>query len=134
MNTRIYIIYALDDHMACDRLIDQAKKAKLAVEFERMLTKTPWVPLWKSQSRTRIRGCDGVIFLISKNTNEGLGTSWELECASEAGLPILGIQVDRMKKGTLPPGLVSTSVIEWNWPEIETFLQSFSKRGWSAST
>lgn len=134
MKTPIYIIFALEDNMACDRLIDQARNSKVPVEFQRMLTKVPWAPLWKAQSRSRIFGCEGAIFLISKNTNDGVGLAWELACVKEAGLPLLGVQVDRMKRGAVPEGFGDSKVIEWNWPEIETFIQSFTKRTWGATT
>jgi hypothetical protein len=134
MPTRVYVIFAPEDQIAYNRLNDQARKSKVDVAFSLMQPKLPWVPLWKGQCRTKIRECNGAVLLISKPTKDSPGLSYEIACAREAEIPILGVHVDKFNKGALPDGLGDSPVIDWNWPEIETFLQSFNKRTWGAST
>ena len=98
-----------------------------------MQAKQPWVPLWKSQCRTRMFNSDGAIVLISKKTQQGAGLSWELQCAREAQTPIIGVQVDKYEKGTTPEPLGAAPIIEWNWPEIASFIQSVQRRSKSSS-
>ena len=112
--------------MFFDRLVEQARTAKLAVEFDRMQAKQPWVPAWKTQCWNRIYKCDGVIALLSKNTNQG-GLKWELECGHKFQAPMLGVQLDKAKSGNVPEELAGSTVIEWNWPEIARFIRSLDQ-------
>ena len=122
--TRIFVIYAEEDHLCFDRLSEQARTARLSVEFDRMQVKQPWVPMWKTQCRTRIFACDGAIVFLSKRTQQGIGISWELACARESQVPMLGVHADKHEKGPVPEELRGSRLIEWNWPEIARFIQS----------
>lgn len=122
--TRIFVIYAEEDHLCFDRLSEQARTARVSVEFDRMQVKQPWVPMWKTQCRTRIFACDGAIVFLSKRTQQGIGITWELECARESDAPMLGVHVDKHEKGPVPAELRGARLIEWNWPEIAKFIQS----------
>ena len=123
---KIFVIYAPKDATFYDRLAEQARNARLLAEFERMQTKTPWVPEWKAQSRSKIYRCDAAIVLISKSISEG-GLAWELACAREFDIPMLGVHVDKYEKGPVPKELEGGTVIDWNWPQIAKFIQSLSK-------
>jgi len=124
--TRVFVICVPEDSRSFDRLAEQARGAKLAVEFDRMQVKEPWIPAWKGQARTRIFKCNGAIVLLSKNTNKG-GLAWELECARAVDLPLLGIQADKHEKGFVPQELTDCPVLEWNWPDIQRFIQELGK-------
>jgi hypothetical protein len=129
--TRVFVIYAADDYRHFERLSEQARSAKLAVEFDRVQAKQPWVSGWKGGVRTKVFQCDGAIVLISKKTSQG-GIAWEMECARTIGIPVLGVHVDKHERGALPEGLTAAEAIEWNWPDIARFIQSLAK-GSSAS-
>ena len=127
MEIRIFVIYAAEDHALFDRLAEQARAAKLPVAFERMQAKQPWVPLWKSQCRTRMVNSDGAIVLISKRTHQGSGVPFELQCAKEVQTPIIGVHVDKHERGKVPEDLGDARVIDWNWPEISSFILSLKR-------
>ncbi len=124
--TRVFVICVPEDSRLFERLAEQARTAKLQVEFDRMQVKEPWIPAWKGQARTRIFRCNGAIVLLSKNTNKG-GLAWELECARAVDLPMLGVHADKLEKGSVPAELVDSSVVEWNWPDIARFIQGLGK-------
>ncbi len=128
--TRVFVICAPKDEAFFLRMIDQAKASKLAVEFDHMQVKQPWVPHWKAQCRTRIYPCEAAIVLISKNTSEG-GLAWELECARTFDIPMLGVHVDSRERGPVPKELHDHTVIEWSWPDVAKFIQGLG--GSSAS-
>ena len=123
---KVFVIHAPEDHQFFDKIKDQAHAAKLAVEFDRMQVKQPWVPGWKGQCRTRIYNCGGAIVMLSKSTNAG-GIGWELECAQAFDLPMLGVHTDKSKGGSVPEELRDSKVVEWNWPDIARFIQSLNK-------
>jgi hypothetical protein len=133
MATRIYVIYAPEDHRGCEQFISQIRSSKLAVDFDHLESKMPWVPAWKVQARSRIFGCDGAILLLSKRTEQAAGIKWELECAREIGIPILVVHVDKYNKASVPNDLRDLPVIEWNSAEIIGFIRSLNQDASSAT-
>ena len=91
--TRVYVIHADQDYLFFDRLAAQARSAKLPVEFDHMVVKQTWVENWKGSCRNRIYRCGGAIVFLSKHTAQG-GVGWELECAQNCALPMLGLCVE----------------------------------------
>ncbi len=43
-----------------------------------MSVKEPWDEKWKTNCRTRIKSCDEVIVLVSKNLKKADGTIWKI--------------------------------------------------------
>jgi hypothetical protein len=130
--TRMFVIYASKDYPFYERLAAQARTARLQVEFDHLEVKQPWVPAWKAQCRNRVCKSDGAIVLVSRNTIDG-GIDWELECAADFGIPILGVNVDKEQKGSVPKEPPGWVVTDWaDWPGIARFIQS--AKGLSASS
>ncbi len=129
--TQIFVVYADGDDRFCDMLINQARTAKLAVEFVHMPTKQPWVPQWKATCRTRVFQSEGAIVLITKKTQASDGLKTELAFVAEAHIPMLGIYMDQ-PKGAVPDQLRDVPVVDWNVAEVTKFVQSL-KRGSAAA-
>ena len=123
-NKRIFIAFAAEDAKYRDFLKGQAKNEKSPFDFVDMSVKEPWDRQWKTNCRTKIKGCDGVIALLSKKTYSADGARWEMQCAKEEGVPMIGIHIHSDDKGATPPELDSKKVIEWDWKEIAKFLDS----------
>jgi hypothetical protein len=123
-NPRVFISFAVEDTYARDFLVQQAKDNRSPFEFTDMSVKEPWSNSWKTQCRSRIKGCDGVIALISKKTRNADGARWEIQCADEEGIPMLGVRIHADDKGAIPPELQGYKVIEWSWPGIASFINS----------
>jgi hypothetical protein len=123
---RAFLVYAEEDYRFKDLLVTQARTAKLPVEFTDMPNKQPWVPRWKTTCRSRVFECDAAIVFISGKTKQGEGVKFELECVGEAQIPILGVYVDKNDKPAAPEELHDSRLIEWNWPQIASFLQSLT--------
>lgn len=119
---RIFISFAADDAYARDFLVGQAANAKTPFEFVDMSVKEPWEDSWKTRCRTKIKGCDGVIALISKKTMAADGARWEMKCANEEKIPMIGVHISKDDKGTIPPELSGKKVIEWSWDGIAAFI------------
>jgi hypothetical protein len=120
---RIFIAFAIEDKWARDYLVGQALNAKSSFAFTDMSVKEPWDEKWKTQCRARIKECDGVIALVSRNTAKATGQLWEIEAANQERIPILGIYttVDD-RPVALPTVLSGLSVKSWTWDNISTFL------------
>ena len=126
-NIQTFLVYAEEDYRFRDQVISQAKNSKIPVDFVEMPTKQPWVERWKGICRTRAVECDGAIVLITKKTSQAAGVQWELECVSNAGIPILCVLADQCDKSAVPEEISDAPVINWNWPEIATFIQSLRR-------
>lgn len=119
---RIFISFAIEDKTSRDFLVGQARNVHVPFEFMDMSVKQPWDSSWKTQCRTRIRGCDGVVALISPNTTRAEGARWEMQCAREENIPMIGVQIHRNNRGTIPPELAGYQVIDWGWDGIASFI------------
>ncbi|MEA2691023.1 MAG: hypothetical protein QOJ16_410 [Acidobacteriota bacterium] len=119
---RIFISFAAEDSWARDFLVGQARNEKSPFEFVDLSVKEPWDDSWKERCRTKIKGCDGLIAMISKKTYTASGARWEMKCAEEEDIPRLGIFIDSDDKGIVPPELAGCRTIEWTWPGIAAFL------------
>lgn len=84
---RIFISFAIEDKNLRDLLKGQSKNPSSNIEFVDMSVKKPWDFKWKTNCRTRIKGCDGMISIITKNTKNALGQIWEMNCAKQEGVP-----------------------------------------------
>ncbi len=119
---RIFISFAVEDAKYRDMLKGQARNDRSPFDFVDMSVKEPWDKEWKKRCRTKIKGCDGVIALLSKNTRNADGARWEMQCAVEEGIPIIGVHIHADDKGEIPPELRNKRVIGWTWNGIKHFL------------
>jgi len=119
---RVFISFAIEDVQYRDYLVEQARKEKSPFDFIDMSVKQKWnEDEWKIKCRTKIKRCDGVIALLSKNTHKAGGARWEMKCAREEKKKIIGMHIKRNDKGAIPPELIGEKVIEWNWKNLEEF-------------
>ena len=88
---RIFISFAIEDANLRDLLIGQAKNENSPFEFVDMSVKDPWDYAWKTNCRRKIKGCDGMLIIVTKNTKNADGQLWEINCAGEESVPRLGI-------------------------------------------
>jgi hypothetical protein len=124
MAKRIFICFAIEDVRFRDFLVGQARNDKSPFEFVDMSVKEPWDESWKTRCRIRIKGCDGMIALISRNTAKADGALWEMKCAVEEGIRVLPVQIYKDAKGPVPSVLGQTPDIEWGWEGIKAFINS----------
>lgn len=75
---RVFVSFAIEDKDAKIQFTGQSKNAKVPYEFTDLSVKQPWDSEWKTKCETRIKGCDGVIVLVSKNLKNASGALWEL--------------------------------------------------------
>jgi len=120
---RIFISFAIEDSKYRDFLVGQAKNEKSPFEFVDMSVKEPWSSEWKTKCRAKIKGCDGMIALISNNTAPATGARWEVACAKEENVPVLGVYIDKDNKPwSLPNEFTNVQVVEWTWANIKAFI------------
>ena len=121
---KVFLVYAEEDYRFKDLVLGQVKTLKTPVEFVDMPAKQPWVPRWKAACRTRAFECDKAVVLISKKTTQGVGVQWELECIKESQMPVLGVYMEKLDRGSVPKELRDAKMIDWNWAEVSNFIQS----------
>jgi hypothetical protein len=123
-NPRIFVSFAIEDEDIKILFTGQAKNDKVPYEFTDMSVKKPWDSEWRTQCRARIKGCDGVIVLITKNLKNAEGALWEIKCAKEEGVPILGVYMKGTSDSDSPTELLGTKKVSWTWKEIGDFVNS----------
>lgn len=123
-NNRIFIAFAAEDSNYRDLLVGQAKNAKSTFSFVDMSVKQPWDSQWKTNCRSKIKGCDGLIAIVTSRSINADGQRWEIKCANEEGVPVIGIHAQKSVHGVVPSELTGKKVIDWTWDGIKTFLDS----------
>ena len=88
-----------------------------------MSVKEAYTNEWKKRVRTRIQRSDGVIALVSANTERSRGEKWEIGCALEEGKPIIGLWAYTDFR-VRPAALSGTKIIPWTWKAITQFIDS----------
>ena len=120
----IFISFAIEDENLRDFLRGQSRNTNSPFEFVDMSVKQPWDSQWKTKCRTRIRGCDGMISIITRNTKKADGQIWEMNCAIDEGIPLLAIYGNKDHIGaTIPNECGYLPVVDWNWEKISAWIK-----------
>jgi hypothetical protein len=120
-NKRLFIAFAVEDEKYRTFLAAQAKLDKSPFDFVDMSVKEPWDEKWKTNCRTRVKGCDGLIALISKNTKNADGQLWEIQCAYDEGVPVMLMWIND-ERPALPALIKDKRVNVWSWDNIKAFV------------
>lgn len=114
----IFIAFAIEDERQRDFLVGQSLHTDTPFEFIDMSVKEPYDEAWKDKVRTRIRRSDGLIALVSKNSQTSSGQKWEIACAKEEGKKILGIWAYKDDRTYLS----GVNTVPWTWDAIAKFI------------
>jgi len=98
---RVFVAFAIDDERQRYLLKGQSLHPKSTFEYVDLSVKEACETGWKDKVRSRIKGCHGVIALVSKNSGASKGQKWEIACAQEGKKPILGIRAYSDDKSTI---------------------------------
>lgn len=119
---RIFTSFAIEDANLRTMLIGQGRNKKTPFEFVDMSVKEPWDNAWKTNCRTKLKGCDGVIGIITNNSPKATGQLWELQCAYDEGIPVLLIYGNADRPSNLPDPVKGRRINLWTWDNISAFL------------
>ena len=120
---KIFISFAIEDETYRNYLVQQAKNERSPFNFVDMSVKKPWSENeWNKRCRTKIKRCDGMIVMLSKNTFHSSGVRWEIKCAKEEGIPVIGMHIKKNNKEAFPPELKGIPIIEWTWDNLSRSL------------
>lgn len=121
MSKRVFVAFAIEDAKYRDFLKGQSKLEHSPFEFTDMSAKEPWDEKWKTNCRARIKGCDGVVALISKSTAKATGQLWEIQCAYDEKKPVMLMWINN-ERPTLPPLIKDKRINVWSWDNLKTFI------------
>ena len=121
MPKRVFISFAVEDALYRDFLVGQARNKRSPFEFTDMSVKEPWSSNWKERCLSKIRGCEGMIALVSRNTRNASGARYEIQCAIDEKIPLMAMYVNDERNFSLPPELVGRRINTWNWDNLEAF-------------
>jgi hypothetical protein len=122
---KIFISFAKEDERYRDYLVEQSEKANSPFDFVDMSVKRPWKEHeWKEKCRKKIKKCDSMIVLLSKKTWHSSGARWEIKCAKEENIDVVGMHIQKNNKGSIPPELRNKKIIEWSWKNLERTIKS----------
>ncbi|HEU0153503.1 MAG TPA: TIR domain-containing protein [Arenimonas sp.] len=114
----VFVAFAIEDKNSRDLLKGQSLHVRSPFEYVDMSVKEPYDSEWKDRVRTRIRRSDGVIALVSKNSLSSSGQRWEIACAKEEKVPLLGIWIYQDDRTAVE----GVRTITWTWDGIAKFI------------
>ena len=117
---RVFVAFSIEDERQRDLLKGQSLHPKSTFEYVDLSVKEAYETGWKEKVRTRIKGCHGVIALVSKNSAGSEGEKWEIACAQEEKKPILGIRAYADDKSTI----AGITVKDWTKDNLSDFIDS----------
>lgn len=120
---RVFVAFAVEDKNYRDLLKGQSLSTDSSFEYTDMSVKEPWDQDWKTKCRSRIKGCDGVIALLSRNSLSADGQKWEIKCARDEKVPLLGVYIHSDDKSS-PSEMNDVGKIRWTWEGITKFIDS----------
>ena len=118
----VFIAFAIEDKTARDFLVGQSLNTKTPFEFIDMSVDEPYDEEWKKRVTTRIRRSHGVIALISANSLSSSGQKWEIQCAKDEGVPLLGLRI----KSTDTTAIAGVRTIPWTWDGISNWIDGLA--------
>ena len=118
---RVFVAFAVEDRSYRDFLKGQSLNTGSPFEYTDMSVKEPWDSEWKTRCRSRIKGCDGVIALLSRNSLSADGQKWEIRCAREEEVPLIGVYIHSDDTST-PTEMNGVRKIRWTWEGIANFI------------
>jgi CTP synthase (UTP-ammonia lyase) len=122
---RVFISFAIEDVKYRDFLVGQARLHHSPFEFIDMSVKTPWNEKeWRQRCSTKMRGCDGIIVLLSRNSYHSSGLRYEAKFAKEDRIPMLGVHIYKNDHGATLPELYRKKKVDWTWDNIADFIES----------
>ncbi len=122
-NKRIFVSFPEQDSTLRDLLVGQAKNTNSPFDFTDMSVHKPWDSAWKTNCRTKIKGCDGLIAIITSNTYGADGQIWEIDCASDERVSILCIKTsDFVPSERTKARIGHRRVYNWDWDTIKNFI------------
>ncbi|MCL5279439.1 MAG: nucleoside 2-deoxyribosyltransferase [Planctomycetes bacterium] len=119
---RVFTSFAVEDANLRTLLVGQGRNNRTPFTFVDMSVKKPWDNEWKTNCRTKIRGCDGAIGIVTNNTPKASGQLWELTCAYGEGKPVLLMYGNDDRPSDLPEPLEGRRIVLWAWSTIAAFL------------
>lgn len=126
---QVFISFALKDTGLRDKLIEQIGKVNAEITCVDMPMKKSWESAWKAETMETVRGCSGVIGIITENIVKADGQLWELRCAFDSGLPVLLICDETgqdMRAKDIPDLIREKDVTPWDDSVISTFVNRCS--------
>jgi hypothetical protein len=125
MAKRVFTAFAVEDKALRTLLVGQRLNTDTPFEWTDLSVQEPWDEQWKTKCRNRIKGCDGLIAIITKSTPKAAGQLWEIKCGYEEGKPVLlvhGYSDSKLSSG-IPSEIAGRTIAVWTWPAIEAFIK-----------
>lgn len=123
-NKRVFVAFAIEDEITKILFTGQAKNKNVPFDFVDMSVKQPWDSQWKTNCRTKIKGCDGAFVLVSKKLKNASGALWEVDCIKEVNIPLRGIYIDGGTFSDKTANLGGVTCKEWTWENVKAFIES----------
>ena len=120
---KVFTSFAAEDAWARDLFVGQGRHPDTPWTLADWSLHEAFTEAWKTQTRSRIRRCDVVIQLVGKGTYRADGAIWEVNCATDEGVPAFGIWISATDRGPIPSCFNANNIINWTWEGVATMIK-----------
>jgi len=120
---RTFISFDYDhDARLKDLLVGQARNNDSPFDITDMSIKEASAN-WKTNARTRIKGCDVVVVLCGEHTDTAIGVSTEIQIAQDEGISYFLLKGYADKSCKWPKSSKdSDSMYKWTWDNVKLLM------------
>jgi hypothetical protein len=125
---RVFIACAPQDLKYAEVITARARGDQLPVRFDGFGEGRVDEVGWQLECRRRIRSSRVVVVLVSPHSRESRRALWQVACAREHGIPVVGITVtfdDEAERARGAP-VGEESLVGWKWRTIAATLMRFA--------
>lgn len=116
----IFIAFAIEDEEQRDFLKEQSLNTDAPFRYIYVSNEETHHSMWSFIVKMRIKQSDGVIVLVSENSLNSTSQKWEIQCAREEGLKIIGIYAYNDDR----TGIVGVETKVWTLDILKDFINS----------
>jgi len=125
---RLFVACAPQDLKFSELIVAKARADRLPLVFDGFGEGRVDEIGWQLECRRRIRSARAVVVLVSPHTRESPRALWQVVCARELGLPVVGVTVSFEDADERGCGEVvgMESIVGWKWKTIAGMLMRFA--------
>lgn len=117
---RVFIASAPHDLKYAEVIVAKARADRLPVAFDQFPDGRPSDVSWKLECRRRIRSAGAMLVLVSPHTSQSTRALWQVQCARELGVPVVGVTVSFDDEAERERGAAvgADALVGWKWKTI----------------
>lgn len=122
--SRVFLVCAPQDLKYAELIAAKARGDRMPLAFDSFGDGRPSELSWQLECRRRIRSARTAVVLVSPHTSSSARAMWQVRCARQEGVPVLGITLafDDTAGPAQGASVDADALVKWKWKAIAATL------------